>query len=258
MGVHQKIDRVARRHLQPLLPSLVQFPSTQQILNFEGKNGPDGIKRKSPAVDEPWHFIDPHDPSDVALLDMMDEHIHNLALAIRGGNIQRAAFEAAWMAHAITDGLTPAHHFPLEDVLKELRGGEGIETRTSLVRKNLMTGETATEALKNNWKYWGAKGAMTTHIAFETGIASAVAYKRFKDGAPNAADIAFVENHGYRQYFLSCLKQVSGMGMYSSFIKTGWTTALAKQANQELLPLTIRAVVLGWLEAVRLSSGDDF
>ena len=50
MGTHQKIDRVAHRHLQAFLPTGHNFPTTRQILHFEGKNGPDGIKKKSPEI----------------------------------------------------------------------------------------------------------------------------------------------------------------------------------------------------------------
>ena len=157
IGVHHKIDRVARRHLTPMLPDWCEFPDIKDILHFEGKNGPDGVKRKSPAVDEPWHFINPKDPNDTALLDMIDQHIDNLAKALQKHNSERAAFEAAWMAHAITDGLTPAHHFPLEHAMQELRGGEGLETRTSILKKNVMKGDTGIELIKNNWKFWGAK-----------------------------------------------------------------------------------------------------
>lgn len=253
MGVHQKIDRVARRHLRQLLPAWCDFPSAKHILHFEGKNGPDGIKRKSPAVDEPWHFIDPHDADDTALLDMIDQHISNLARALLDGNQERAAFEAAWMAHAITDGLTPAHHYPLEAKLEQLRGGEGLETRDSVLKKGLMPGENALQVLRNNWEFWGAKGTMTMHVAFELGVASVVAYKRFPEGMPTAEDIALVQQHGYRTYFVGCVHQVADMRMYETFAQTGWTRSLARQTNQELMPLIIRAVALGWLAAVWLA-----
>ena len=68
MGVHQKIDRVARMHIQPLLPAHTDFPSSKEILHFEGKNGPDGIKSKSPAKDEPWHYYDPTDSKDIKII----------------------------------------------------------------------------------------------------------------------------------------------------------------------------------------------
>lgn len=250
MGAHQKIDRVARRHIEQLLPEWCDFPSVKEILHFEGKNGPDGIKRKSPAVDEPWHFIDPNDPNDTQLLDMIDQHIVNLAEALHANNSQRAAFEAAWMAHAITDGLTPAHHFPLEEKLTELRKGEGLETRTSIVKKNLMPGDTKIEALKNNWQLWGARGIMTTHFAFETGVASVIPYQRFASGLPNEKQIDIVRRYGYRKYYLDVVREVSRLGMYEAFTASGWTTKLARQTNQELMPLIIRAVILGWLSAV--------
>lgn len=249
MGVHQKIDRVARRHIEELLPVSVAFPSSKQILHFEGKNGPDGIKRKSPAVDEPWHFINPHDPKDVTLLEMIDAHIANLADALLAGNAERASFEAAWMAHAVTDGLTPAHHVLLEEKLKELRQGEGNETRTSFLRKGLMKGDTTLELVRNNWQFWGAKGAMTTHVAFEAGVASVVPYQRFKAGLPSSEDIVRVRQHGFRVYFVDRVHEVADLEMYEKFIASGWTTSLARQANQRLMPIIIRSVVLGWLMA---------
>lgn len=252
MGVHQKIDRVARRHIASLLPAWCEFPTIKQILHFEGDNGPDGIKRKSPAIDEPWHFIDPHNADDVQLLEMIDEHIINLANALRDGNQERAAFEAAWMAHAVTDGLTPAHHYPLEAKLEELRG-EDMTTRNSIMKKNIMPGDTLRDKVRNNWQFWGAKGAMTMHASFEAGVASVVSYQRFRDGMPGADDIQALQEHGFRSWYVGAIHRVAEMDMYTKFGDKGWTTELARQTNQELMPLIIRAVVMGWLTAVRLS-----
>lgn len=252
IGVHQKIDRVARRHIAILLPDWCNFPSVQQILHFEGNNGPDGIKRKSPAVDEPWHFIDPTDPDDTQILDTIDQHIKNLAAALVENNQERAAFEAAWMAHAITDGLTPAHHYPLEEKLEQLRG-EGLETRDTVLKKGVMPGETWKEKIRNNWEFWGAKGAMTMHVAFELGIASVVSYQRFADGLPTPEDIARVQSSDFRKVYMEFVQQVFDMHMYDEFAQDGWTAALAWQTNHELMPLIIRAVVLGWLSAIWLA-----
>ncbi|QWQ31924.1 hypothetical protein KOY48_03340 [Candidatus Minimicrobia naudis] len=98
--------------------------------------------------------------------------------------------------------MTPAHHFPLEQAMGDFRGGEGLETRTSILKKNLMKGDNGIELIKNNWKFWGAKGMMTTHVAFEAGVASVVAYPRFKDAIPSDDEILQVKNHGYREYYL--------------------------------------------------------
>ena len=248
MGVHQKIDRVARKHIQTLLPSSVEFPSSKDILHFEGKNGPDGIKLKSPAVDEPWHYINPDDPSDVGLLDMIDGHIVNLTNALKENNQPRASFEAAWMAHAITDGLTPPHHFPLEEKLTEIDEG-GLAERDSIIKKNLKSGKNIKETVKNNWEFWGAKGIMTTHFGFELGVANVVPYQRFNDGLPSRDEVARAKQMGYRAYYCEQAQKVAQMDMYQEFIKTGWTRRLAKQTKDELMPLIIRAVVLGWLVA---------
>src|SRR5919199_3550107 len=119
MGVHQKIDRVVYRHIKKKLTKRQFFPTLHDILHFEGVNGPDGIKKKSPAKDEPWHYIDPKNPDDRAILVMINDHIYNMAVALKAKDEHRAAFEAAWMAHAIVDGLTPAHHFPLDEKIEE-------------------------------------------------------------------------------------------------------------------------------------------
>lgn len=249
MGVHQKIDRVARKHAGKLMPHDIVFPDASLILHFEGKNGPDGIKRKSPSIDEPWHFIDPTNIVDSPLVTIIQEHLENLTTALAQSNVERAAFEASWLAHAVTDGLTPAHHYPLEERLRELRKGEGNETRTSIVKKGLMKGETRVETLKNNWKYWGAKGAMTTHLAFEAGIASVVPYQRFKAALPTQQEIDRVLQGDFMDFFYESLAQIAHLGMYDRFQKTGWTTTLARQTNTVLMPVIIRCVTLGWLSA---------
>lgn len=259
MGVHQRIDRVAKRHLASYIPADVTFPTIQQIIHFEGLHGPDGIKRKSPARDEPWHYINPEDPNDVALLDMIDEHIENMARVLAEENLERAAFEAAWMAHAITDGLTPAHHYPLEAKLEELRDGKGIETRTSTKDKLLLPGKTRRQQIKNNWEYWGAKGIMTTHFNFELGVATTISAAKLNDipSKFNDKDIAVLTEQGFREVYKQILAKVHAMGMYDEFHKKGWTRHLARETKQVLIPLIIKAVASGWYAAIVKSRERD-
>lgn len=252
MGAHQRIDRIARRHLKKHVPRGLQFPTIRQILHFEGLNGPDGIKRKSPGVDEPWHFIDPYHEGDHAFFDLLDDHIYNLATALREDNPERAAFEASWLAHAVVDGLTPAHHYPFEEKLEELRG-EGIETRTSKRSKMLMPGKSRRHQLKNNWEFWGSKGLMTTHLAFEFGVATTISTARFETTELNEDDIRLLEEKGYEHVFRQILREVAEMKMYEEFTAKGWTRHLAKETRDTLAPLIIKAVVLSWVAAVRKS-----
>lgn len=245
IGTHQKIDRIARRDLQYVLPKDAWFPSIKDILHFEGKNGPDGIKSKSPGVDEPWHFIDPEHEGDHQLYDLINDHIYNLSVALKEKNEERAAFEAAWLAHAIVDGLTPAHHYPYEEKLEELRG-EGIETRTRRLDKVLMPGKNRRHKFRNNWEFWGAKGLMTTHLAFEMGVATSIAALRFED---ITIDTSELEKKGFIHVYKQALAAVDELGMYDEFHRRGWTRKLARQTKNDLAPLIIRAVVLGWYAA---------
>ncbi|MDB5177754.1 MAG: hypothetical protein JWO61_137 [Candidatus Saccharibacteria bacterium] len=249
MGVHQKIDRIAKRHVRPLVPSLLRFPSAHDILHFEGMNGPDGIKRKNPGVDEPWHFIDPAQMENHELFDMINDHIVNLATALSDENNERASFEAAWLAHTIVDGLTPAHHHPFEEKLEELRG-ETMDTRNSKKDKLLMPGINRRNQLRNNWEFWGAKGLMTTHLAFEFGVASTIATLRFDDITLTDEEKDAVRDGKYEEFYKQTLHAIAEMDMYSEFSRAGWNRHLATETKNVLIPYIIKAVVLGWYAAI--------
>jgi hypothetical protein len=252
LGAHQKIDRVARFHLEVLLPEGLYFPGIRDILYFEGNNGPDGIKRKSPARDEPWHYFDPTNPEDTGLITLIEDHFHNLVKALADDNRERAAFEASWLAHAIVDGLTPAHHYPLEEKLEELRG-EGLHTRDSLRKKILIPGKGHVALLKN-WEYWGAKGVMTTHFLFEMGIATAIAPLKLTTGRPNANECVRAHREGIAKVFKEAASAVHYLRMYETFHKKGWTQKLATQTKRELAPVIVRTVALAWYVAAEEAS----
>lgn len=250
MGAHQKIDRVARAHLAKIIKTDKQFPTSRRILYFEGHNGPDAIKRKSPAQDEPWHYYDPFDEKDTQLVDLIKDHYKQLVSQLAEGNLERSAFEAAWLAHAIVDGLTPAHHFPYEKKLQELRGGLGKETRDTIKKKLLMPGETKKQKLKNNWKMWGAKGLFMTHGMFEMGVAAIIAPLNFSDAVPTKSEIEHAEKVGVVELFRQTAKEIATMQMYDNYYKKGWTPKLAWQVRHKLGPLLIQTVTLTWYIAL--------
>src|SRR3954454_7661146 len=140
---HQKLDRVARRHLKRALPADSFFPSIKQILHFEAEQGPDSVKLKQQnKVEQPWHFVDPFNASDTELHQQIRHHYNGLVIALKNRDEVRAGFEAAWLAHALVDGLTPAHHFPYEEELSRLRGGEGRGSRKGLVGRIYVKSDT--------------------------------------------------------------------------------------------------------------------
>lgn len=250
MGAHQKIDRIARRHLERLLPRSA-FPSSQLILHFEGGNGPDAIKRKSPAQDEPWHYFQPFDETDTQLVELIEGHYQQLVASLRSDDHIRASFEAAWLAHAIVDGLTPAHHYPYEEKLVELREGAGIESRTTIKQKLVMPGETKRGQLKNNWKMWGPKGLFTTHSAFELGVATLIMPLKITRGLPQEEDIACFNELGLAGWFRQTAQEIVAMDLYERFYEHGWTTKLSRDIRKKLAPAIVKTVCLAWYGAAQ-------
>jgi hypothetical protein len=174
-----------------------------------------------------------------------------LTAALKRGDAEKAAFEASWLAHAIVDGLTPAHHYPLEEKLEELRG-EGIETRTSFKDKNLIRseGDTLRKILSKNWQYWGAKGVMTTHGLYEWGVATTIAPLRLKSGYPTKADCRKVVKIGVAEIFKEAAVDIYELKMYDRFMHKGWTSKIARQTREFLAPLLVKTIALAWYEAV--------
>ena len=250
-GAHQKIDRVARQHLAELIPEDTdKFPTSRKITRFEGIDGPDGIKRKNPGGEEPWHFYDPSGTDNERILTDVHTHYDGLVAALRNGDDTRSAFEAAWLAHAIVDGLTPAHHYPYEAELAKLRG-TGRETRTSVKEQFLLPGATLPKRLRNNWQMWGDKGLLATHFTFEWGVTIAAMPLRLRKGIVSEVNIAYGGKHGVEALFKQQAEQIAKLNMYEEFYRSGWTPKLVKQVRRELLPAIVNCVTVVWLLAVR-------
>jgi hypothetical protein len=254
LGAHQRIDKIARIQLEHLLP-LSPFPKTQAILHFEGQNGPDAIKRKSPAKDEPWHYMQPFDTDDTQLIELIEDHYKKLVVALRTKDSVRSAFEAAWIAHAIVDGLTPAHHYPYEEKLVELASGRSIDERTTVAKKLILPGETTSHQVQNNWKMWGPKGLFTTHAAFEWGVAMLLAPLNFRKLLVTPDKITGFKEKTLGQWFREEAQAIAQLELYDDFYKTGWTIPLARRVRNQLVPSIIQAVALVWYGAALEAEG---
>lgn len=244
VGTHQKIDRVARRLLTPHLKKGQFFPSIKEILYFEGANGPDGLKRKCPGQDEPMHFILPA-ADDGELIKMILDHQYNLREALKKDDHVRAAFEAAWMAHAIADGLTPAHHFPYDEAVDELMTKKEFIKIFGAPIKGIMHGRSLAETARNNWLYWGTNGYMTKHIAFEYGVAITMTALPNRIVTPKLTTTDF-KSPDLKKEFYRALDHIHQLDMYTEFRHKGWTTELAIQTKEVLLPEVIRVIALAW------------
>jgi hypothetical protein len=250
VGAHQKIDRSARRILEDILPE-DSFPPIGLILHFEGKNGPDGVKRKSPAQDEPWHYYEPRSTNNRPFLDLLIHHYTKLVEELRTHDLESTAFEAAWFAHALVDGLTPAHHYPYEKELIKLRGGESLETRTTIKEKLFIGGESTFDTLSRNWQMWGTKGLMTTHGSFEIGVAMIIAARRYRLKArPSTEELENALTTNIVKLFEDAARDIDTLQMYQEYYALGWTKKLTREVNKVLIPRIIKTVVLAWYKAI--------
>ena len=243
------MDRAARKHLNDLINDSHKFPSIQNILKFEGYNGPDAIKRKSPSQDEPWHFYSPFNDDDSQLIELINQHYQQLVKTLKEDNRVRAAFEAAWLAHAITDGLTPAHHYPYEEKIFELRG-ESTDNRASVREKLIIPGGTRREIVENNWKMWGPKGLLSTHSLFELGVATLIKPMSFTDAKPSEDDLKEILEFGVTEVFKRRAREIAVLDMYGYFYRRGWTIKLMLDVRQKLAPLIIQTITLSWYKAL--------
>jgi len=255
IGVHQKLDKSARKLLSRKIKGVDDyFPDIKEILHFEGSRGPDGIKKKSPGIDDPDYFIVP-DKDDGVLFQIAMNHQHNLAEALKNNNRERAAFEAAWMAHALTDALTPAHHYPYRQVVDELMTDKDYKKLFGRPIKGIMRGETLLQAARNNWLYWGAGGVMTKHIAYEYGVAYIITPIRLERLMPKKLSSEELENIDLKKEFYAALERVDSLKMYQHFLDSGWTTQLAVETREFLIPEIVRLITLGWASSIELAKG---
>ena len=198
---------------------------------------------------QPEHFIQP-DNDDGVLRQYILDHQYNLTEALVRHNHERAAFEAAWMAHAITDGLTPAHHYPFRKVVDELMTDKDYKTIFGHEIKGIMRGDNFAQAVRNNWLYWGAGGVMTKHIAFEYGVAYVIAPIGIKRMTPKNLKKSELKNIDLEKEFYASLRRVHSLRMYDNFLQSGWTTQLVRETREILIPEIVRAIMLGWASSL--------
>lgn len=251
---HQKLDRVAHRHLLNILPDGQAFPSIAQVLNFEGPQGPDGAKLKRLDGGQPWHFVDPLDSNDTDLHGQILAHYKKLVNALKQDDHVRAAFEASWMAHALVDGLTPAHHFPYETELARLRGGEERDTRKGLAGRLYVKGDTVSKSVLQSLKLVGPKGLLTTHAMFEAGAYALIAPLRFSKSIISQADIDRVQAEGVIAVFKRLAREVAELNLYERFYALGWTLPVSRDVRRELAPRMVSMVTLAWYAACHEAS----
>lgn len=154
------------------------------------------------------------------------------------------------MAHMVTDGLTPAHHFPLSSVKDELMTDKEMMKVFGQPIKGVMHGRNMLETMRNNWLYWGAGGHMSKHIAYEYGVLMITATLPAKVLAVNL-DPSVIRDRDFEEVYLESLRKVQNLKIYDRFLADGWTTELAIETKDVLLPEIVRMIALGWYAAMK-------
>jgi hypothetical protein len=221
-------------------------------LRFEGYNGPDGLNSKiglrpkgsNPnAKDDhnPSHLYDPvTDSGEVPM--HIQSHYDGLVECLIGGDMVRGSFEAAWLAHYVGDGLTPAHHFPLEEKIAEAAAKAAGDLTEGRFAK--YSGQ-----VKKHWDIWGAKGHMSTHQNFELGIAFALLIFPIRPQFDDR-ELARARTLGPVDYFKSEAREVAGLELYERFYRVGWNNDIAATIKNVLAPETARTIGIIWLLAL--------
>jgi hypothetical protein len=231
VGTHQKFDKTAYRLILPML-EVEKFPTKTMILKFEGMGGPDGLKMKSRQykADHTWDPV-----NKIGFLPLWIEiHFANLVKALKEDDLVKASFEAGFMAHYLTDSLTPAHHHSMKLAAAEYQD-------SSKARKS--------------WLYFGRKGLMSSHLMFEGGVSTTIAMNRLR--VKFDQDLyQQILNKGIRTVVEEESLRIAKLEIYDKFLKTGWTASLAKTVKTVVVKRIPQLIAAAWLAAY-LEAGNN-
>lgn len=222
VGTHQKFDRTAYSLINKKLEP-GKFPARSLIINFEGSGGPDGLKFKGNYTTD--HMWDPVNKIG-QLPTWIEIHYQNLVKALKEDDIVKASFEAGFMAHYLTDSLTPAHHLSHKFILEEYEG----------------------KKYRKRWKIYGHKGILSTHVAFETGISSAIFFTPIKVSFDEKLHKR-IRKDGIKKVVMQESLAISKHNIYEQFLQKGWSAKLAKTIKATVVKRIPQLISAAWLSA---------
>ena len=250
MGAHQKLDRIAHKYTKRALERSDYFPELKHILLFEGRNGPDGIKMKSPGSDEPWHYLNPFNEQNEHFNENVSYHYKQLVKALKRKDEIRSGFEAAWLAHTVVDGLTPPHHYPYTEKIESMRAGSK-KNRTTKAQKILFAGASPAKTLKNMYAVYGPRGLFTAHFSFEHGSGIIMRPLKLPEAHLTDVDIEKVSSLSPDDYFKEISREVAAYSLFDRYLKYGFTTKLAREIRHMLAPAMAKTITALWYKAAK-------
>lgn len=249
LRTHQKIDKVAYKHLTEITDA-TPYLSLKDVLHFEGSRGPDATRLKRGNNQPPWHFYNPAG-TNREFFKVIKSHYEALIKELKAKDKQRAAFEAAWLAHALVDGLTPAHHYPYEEELADLRDDEDKNTRETVRSHFIVKGENYRQTIRRSLKLIGPKGLLTTHTTFELGAGTIIMPLTLSKAR---IDLTKSQQYNYEALISTFRQYVVAIDedhMFERFYRKGWTPRLTRDIRRKLAPPMVNIVTLAWYCAMQ-------
>lgn len=229
VGTHQKFDRTAYDLLKDRIGK-GKFPAQSMILKFEGAGGPDGLKFKGKYnTDHMWDPVNKigHLPTWIEI------NYKNLIKALKAGDMIKASFEAGFMAHYLTDSLTPAHHLSHKFILEEYEN----------------------KKYRKRWKIYGHKGILSSHVAFEAGISTAIMFTPIRIEFDESL-LKAIKKDGIKNVVMSESLDISKHNMYDAFLTKGWNAKLAKAIKSTVVKRIPQLIAAAWMAAYEEAYGE--
>lgn len=248
LRAHQRIDRAAYRLLRKQIPAAFAL-NIDDILHFEGKRGPDSTRLKKGGNEPPWHFYEPGGVNE-QFAEEINNHFSGLVDSLKASNTERANFEASWLAHALVDGLTPAHHFPYREALEDLYGKDVME-RDTVGSHFMVKGDGYKDTMKKSFKLVGPKGLLTTHSTFEAGAAMIILPLTLTNIKVSKHELESISGKTLLKAIEDHAKEIGEYKMYQRFYKSGWTPKLVRDVRLRLAPTMVKLVALAWYAAYK-------
>ena len=127
---------------------------------------------------------------------------------------------------SLTDSLTPAHHMSHKYLLEEYENNK----------------------YRKRWKVYGHKGLLSSHVAFEAGISSAIIFTPVKVKFDDEL-LKSIKKDGIKQVVMNESLAISKHKMYEQFLKKGWNAKLAKSVKATVVKRIPQLVAAAWLAA---------
>ncbi len=260
ISTHQKIDKLAYAILKEYCGN-TSVLNLKDILHYEGSKGPDAPRLYATESSTPWHYYDPSGTvPQLPFLDILKDHYTELIKQLKLRDVHQSCFEAAWLAHALVDGLTPPHHFPVEAELEALHGAS-VDQREKISSHLLVKGPSKIQSFSRSWRLTGPKGMLTQHTYFEANAGLAAVRIRAQDIAVNDDLLKRLSPDALIEIFEKYAHEVDSLDLFKRFVKRGWSLKLTRLTRKELIPKMVKLVLIAWygalLEAGVIQSGEE-